>query len=143
MFMTQAELWHMHLLAVENAASGLEGVMTIIFAYLSAAYFVGHRLTRFQAILVSVFFIVATSITSFMALVEFRRAAYFMNGLGRFGVASISPNEFIIPLFAVVIGLFTLGAVIFMYQVRRDARSGASASHSGWEAAHGGGQGGH
>lgn len=141
--MTEAELWHMHLLAVENAAAGLEAVMTIIFAYLSAAYFVGGRLTRFQAILVSIFFIVATSITSFMALVEFRRAAYFMNKLGRFDVASISPNEFIIPLFAVFIGLFTLGSVIFMYQVRRDARAGASAPGSGAEAAQGAGHGDH
>jgi len=41
--MTEAELWYMQLLAVENTSAGLEGVATIAFAYLAAAYFVGAK----------------------------------------------------------------------------------------------------
>jgi hypothetical protein len=47
--MTQAELWNMQLLAAANASEAFQGVVTIIFAYLVTAYFVGRRLTRFQA----------------------------------------------------------------------------------------------
>ena len=47
--MTEAELWHMHLLAVENTSAGLEGVSTIIFGYLAATYLIGAKLSRFQA----------------------------------------------------------------------------------------------
>lgn len=118
--MTEAELWHMHLLAVENASVGLQGVMTIIFAYLATAHFVGKNLTRFQAVLASFFFVIAAGVSSFMALVEFRRAAFFMVQLGgRFGVASISPNNFVIPLFAVLMALLIPASVYFMYQVRK------------------------
>lgn len=124
--MTEAELWHMHLLAVENTSSGLEGVMTIIFAYLATAYFAGHRLTRLQAAFVSVFFVFGASVASFMALVEFRRAAYFIDRLSsRFGVESISPNDIVISLFAVVLALFIPASVLFMYQRRRNIQPGS------------------
>lgn len=118
--MSEAELWHMQLLAADNAASSLEGVMTILFAYLAAAYFVGKNLSRFQAALVSFFFVIAGATSSFMALVEFRRAAFFMEQLTeRFGVASISPNHIIIPVYGVVMALLIPACVYFMYQMRR------------------------
>ena len=124
--MTEAELWHMHLLAVENASVGLQGVMTIIFAYLATAHFVGKSLTRFQAVLASTFFVIAAGVVSFMALVEFRRAVFFMDQLGvRFGIASISPNNVVIPLFAVLIALLIPASVYFLYQVRKHPSGGA------------------
>jgi len=118
--MTEAELWHMHLLAVENTSSGLEGVMTIIFAFLATAYFVGGRLTRVQAALLSIFFVVGAGTASMMAMVEFRRSVFFMDKLTQqFGVVSISPNSVVVPLLAIVLGLFIPASVVFLYQMRR------------------------
>jgi hypothetical protein len=129
--MTEAELWHMHLLAVENTSSALQGVMTIIFAYLATAYFAGHRLTRLQAAFVSVFFVCGAAVASFMALVEFRRAAFFMDRLaGQFGIESISPNSLVIPFFAGVMAIFIPASVLFMYQRRRTNQPGAQEESS-------------
>lgn len=127
--MTEAELWHMQLLAVENAVAGLEGVITIIFAYLAAAHFVGPRLTRFQAAMASSFFVIAAATSAFMAMVEFRRAAFFMSRLSsQYGVVSMSPNQVVIPLFAVLVVLAIPASVFFMYQSRRSGRGAPGGS---------------
>ena len=54
--MTEAELWHMMLLAADNTFSGMAGIASITFAYLAAAYFVGAKLSRFQAAVATVSF---------------------------------------------------------------------------------------
>lgn len=127
--MTEAELWHMHLLAVENTSSGLEGVMTIIFAFLATAYFVGGRLTRVQAALLAAFFTVGAGTASLMALVEFRRSVFFMEKLTQqFGVVSISPNSIVVPLMAIILALFIPASVVFLYQMRRKERPSQDAA---------------
>ena len=127
--MTEAELWHMHLLAVDNTSAGLEGVMTIVFAFLATAYFVGKRLTRVQAALLSIFFVVGAGTASLMAMVEFRRSVYFMDKLAQqFGVVSISPNSVVVPLMAIILGLFIPASVVFLYQMRRIDHPGDKAS---------------
>lgn len=127
--MTEAELWHMQLLAVENTVACLEGTITIVFAYLAAAHFVGPRLTRFQAALASSFFVIAAASSAIMVLVEFRRAAFFMTRLStQYGVESISPNYAMIPLFAALMALAIPASVFFMYQARRDGRGAPDAT---------------
>ena len=127
--MTEAELWNMQLLAAANASEAFQGVVTIIFAYLVAAYFVGRRLTRFQAALVSLFFVLGAAGASFMTFVEFRRAAMFMEQLtSQFGVESISPNAVVLPLYAVLMALLIPASVFFMYQIRKDPQLGAGGS---------------
>lgn len=122
--MTEAELWHMHLLAVDNTASSLEGLTTIIFAYLAAAYFVGGKLSRFQAALATLFFVVVVSITSFFTFVEYRRAAFFIRELTEnYGVKSIAPNDVVAPVLAIVLALLIPACVYFMYEARRKART--------------------
>jgi len=124
--MSQAELWQLQLLAAANTAEAFQGVVTIIFAYLVTAYFVGRRLTRFQAALVSLFFVLGAAGASFMAFVEFRRAAMFMEQLtSQFGVESISPNAVVIPLYATLMALLIPASVFFMYQIRRNPELGA------------------
>jgi hypothetical protein len=126
--MTEAELWQLHLVAVANTAEAFQGVLTIVFAYLVTAYFVGRRLTRFQSALVSLLFLLGAVGASFMSIVEFRRAVLFMGQLtSRFGVESISPNAVIIPLYAVLMGLLISAAVYFMYQIRRNPDLGGAA----------------
>ena len=125
--MTEAELWQLQLLAAANTEQAFQGVLTIIFAYLVTAYFVGRRLTPFQSALVSLFFLLGAAGASFMAIVEFRRAAMFMEQLTRqFGVVSISPNAVVIPLYAVLMGLLIPAAVFFMYQIRRNPELGGA-----------------
>jgi flagellar biosynthesis protein FliP len=124
--MTQAELWHMQLLASANTSEAFEGVLTIIFAYLATAYFVGRRLTRFQAALVSFFFVLGTAGAALMTFVEFRRAVMFMEQLtSQFGVQSISPNAVVIPMYAILMALLIPASVFFMYQIRRNPELGA------------------
>lgn len=121
--MTQAELWQLQLMAAANTTQAFQGVLTIIFAFLATAYFVGRRLTRPQAMLASIFFLVGAAGSAFMAYVEFRRAAMFMAQLtAEFGVESISPNALIVPGFAVVMLLLIGASVAFMFQVRRTPR---------------------
>ena len=63
------------------------------------------------------------------ALVEFRRAAMFMEQLtSQFGVESISPNAVVIPLYAVLMALLIPASVFFMYQIRKDSQLGAGGS---------------
>lgn len=44
--MTQAELWHLQLMAAANTSEAFQGVVTIVFAFLATAYLVGRRPTR-------------------------------------------------------------------------------------------------
>lgn len=124
--MTEAELWHMHLLAVENTSAGLEGVSTIIFGYLAATYLIGAKLSRFQATLLTVFFVIVAGLSEFFSFVEYRRAIYFMRKLtADYGISSISPNDAILPIFAVALAMLIPACVYFMYQVRSASGSGA------------------
>jgi len=122
--MTEAELWHMHLLAVENTFNGFENVATIIFAYLATAYFVGGKLSRFQAALATVFFVFIASIFSAFAFTEYRRVLYFLRELTEnYGVSAMLPNDLILPVGAILLALLIPACVYFMYQVRRNAKA--------------------
>ena len=127
--MTEAELWHMHLLAVENTFIGMENVATIIFAYLATAYFVGSKLSRFQAALATVFFVSVASMFSAFAFTEYRRIVYFLRKLKEnYGVSEMLPNDAILPVGAIVLALLIPACVYFMYQVRRNAKTVESTS---------------
>lgn len=122
--MTEAELWHMHLLAVENTFTGLDNVATIIFAYLATAYFVGSKLSRFQAALATVFFVGIAAVSSLYAFTEYRRNIYFLRELTEnFGVTAMLPNDVIMPVSAIFLALLIPACVYFMYQVRRNAKT--------------------
>jgi hypothetical protein len=122
--MTEAELWHMNLLAAENTFAGMENLATIVFAYLATAYFVGGKLSRFQAALVSVFFVFVASVFGAYAYTELRRAVYFLNELKEnYGVSEMVPNDVIVPVGAIVLALLIPACVYFMYQVRRNANA--------------------
>jgi hypothetical protein len=125
--MTEAELWHMMLLAAEDLSANLETLLAVVFAYLATAHFVGKKLSPFQAGLVSFFFVFAAGTAGFMALVMWRRTAYFMDQLiSRFGVESFAPNQLLIVMFAVVLALLVPACVFFMYQSRRHGMPAAA-----------------
>ena len=121
--MTGAELWHMNLLAAENTFAGMDNVATIIFAFLATAYFVGGKLSRSQAALVTVFFVLAASVSSACVFTEYRRAVYFLRELTEnYGVSAMLPNAVILPVGGIVLALLIPACVYFMHHVRRNAK---------------------
>jgi len=124
--MTEAELWHMQLLAVDNSIGGASILLTMISGYLAVAYFVGSRLSRFQAAMLSTFFTLGAGLGAFMALVQFRRAGYFIERLSaQFGVQSYMPNTAMTYVAGILLFLLIPAALFFMYQIRRNPRVGA------------------
>ena len=123
--MTEAELWHVQLLAVANSGDALMGVLTIFSGYLAASYFVGSRLTRDQAVTVSVLFVLGAGLAEFATFVQLRRAFYFIERLtAQFGVQSFMPNTFVTYFATTVMILLIPAALYFMYQVRRNPTLG-------------------
>jgi hypothetical protein len=117
----------MQLLAVENTFIGMENVATIVFAYLATAYFVGAKLSRFQAALATVFFIFVAAVFSAIALTEYRRGIYFLRELTEnHGVSAMLPNDVILPVGGIVLALLIPACVYFMYQVRKNSRLGSA-----------------
>jgi hypothetical protein len=119
--MTQAELWQLQLLAVSNSIGGMGVLLTMLSGYLLTAYFVGHRLGRFQVALVSTFFVLGAGLGAFMTLVQLRRALYFIEQLGsQFDVRSYVPNTFMTYFGGTLLCLLVPAALLFMYQIRRN-----------------------
>jgi uncharacterized membrane protein len=130
--MTEAELWHMQLLAVDNSIGGVSVLLTLISGYLAVAYLVGRRLGRFQVGLISIFFALGAGLGAFLTLVQFRRAAYFIEQLEtQFGVHSYMPNAAMNYLGGIVMFLLIPAALFFMYQIRRNPALGADQGQAG------------
>ena len=130
--MTQAELWQLQLLAVSNSIDGIGVLLTVLSGYLLAAYFVGHRLSRYQAALVSTFFVVGAGLGAFMTFVQLRRAFYFIEQLSsQYGVRSYMPNTVMTYLGGTLLCLLVPAALFFMYQIRRNPSLGAGQSQTG------------
>ena len=55
--MTEAELWGLLLALTERGVSFGTQLLTMVSAYLAVAYFIGSRLTRGQALVVSAIFV--------------------------------------------------------------------------------------
>jgi len=123
--MTEAELWHLQLLAVDNSIGGASVLLTVISGYLAVAYFVGRRLGRFQVVLISIFFTLGAGLGAFMTLVQFRRVAYFIGQLNaQFGVHSYMPNTAMTYFGGILMFLLIPAALYFMYQIRRNPQLG-------------------
>jgi len=122
--MTEAELWHMMLLAADNTFSGMAGIASITFAYLAAAYFVGPKLSRFQAALATGFYMITGGSWSFFTVVFYRRGIFFMHELEKnYRIESFAPTDAFLPIIAAALGLLIPACIYFMYQVRRNARA--------------------
>jgi hypothetical protein len=130
--MTQAELWQLQLMAVSNSMDGIGVLLTMLSGYLLTAYFVGSRLSRYQAALVSTFFVFGAGLSAFMTLVQLRRALYFIEQLGsQYDVRSYVPNTFMTFFGGTLLCLLVPAALFFMYQIRRNPTLGASQGQAG------------
>jgi TRAP-type mannitol/chloroaromatic compound transport system permease small subunit len=127
--MTEAELWHMQLLAAANTFAGMDNVATIIFACLATAYFVGGKLSRSQAVLATVFFVIGATVSTVYALTEYRRSVYFLRELTEnYGISAMLPNDVILPVGGIFLALLIPACVYFMYHVRSNAKTVESTS---------------
>jgi hypothetical protein len=130
--MTQAELWQLQLMAVSNAIDGIGVLLTVLSGYLLTAYLVGHRLSRYQAALVSTFFMFGAGLGAFMVFVQLRRAFYFIEQLGsQYDVRSYMPNTVMTYLGGILMCLLVPAALFFMYQIRRNPTLGAGQGQQG------------
>ena len=124
--MTEAEIWQLQLLAVSNAIDGIGVLLTVISGYLVTAYFVGNRLSRYQAAVISILFLLGVGLGSLMTFVQIRRTAYFIWQLKlQFGVQSYMPNTAMVYLAGILLFLLIPAALFFMYQIRRNPQLGA------------------
>ncbi|KPK54130.1 MAG: hypothetical protein AMJ63_04175 [Myxococcales bacterium SG8_38_1] len=127
--MTEGELWEMMLAVAGNATSAFAGLTTMVFAYLAAAYMVGSRLTRFQALVVSSFFVFFATIATAGLYGTLARGIDFAARLQK-----IHPDKRLLMDEALVYPLLALCALtiptslFFMYQIRKKPKIGASGS---------------
>jgi len=124
--MTQAELWQLQLLAVSNGITAFGVLLTLITGYLVTAYFAGSRLSRYQAAVVSILFVLGAGLDAFMIFAETRRAYFFIDQLKlEFAVQSFTPSTFTVYLMGTLLALLIPAALFFMYQIRRNPNLGA------------------
>lgn len=79
--MTEAELWDQLVQWVLGGGAAMMSFITIMFAFLVMAYFVGAKLSRIQAATVSALFIWASCIMIYAVVGYFYRAQMFKDRL--------------------------------------------------------------
>lgn len=124
--MTEAEIYELALLSFDSVGTQLGLVLTLTFAYLATAYFVGSKLTRFQAAVVSFLFVFGMSILTVGCFGTLQRAISMIDRL-----RVLHPDETFIMSDAWAYSMTTLMALaipvslFFMYQIRRHPQLGA------------------
>jgi len=124
--MSEAELWEMFLDSLSVTTSVFNGALTVDFAYLATAYFVGRRLSTFQTVVVSFLYVFGAAILTLSFIGMLNRALYFAARL-----KEIDPDLFFLaspPYVITFVALLVLSipvSLFFMYQIRRNADLGA------------------
>ena len=130
--MAQAELWQLQLLAVSNGITAFGILLTLITGYLVTAYLAGSRLSRYQAAVVSILFVLGAGLDAFMPFLQLRRAFYFIEQLSsHYGVQSYMPSTVMTYLGGTLMCLLVPAALYFMYQVRSNPALGAAQGQAG------------
>jgi hypothetical protein len=123
--MSEAELWELFFQASDAVGMGATVFLTVVSAYLAAAYFVGARLGRYQVTFVSVLFVLFAAFAAFMTFFAFKRLFYFVGLLeNRHGFVRYLPDGTPLLLMALD-AILVVAALYFMYQIRRNPRLGA------------------
>ena len=127
--MTQAELLELLGIYAQNS-QGLFGLLlTVLFAYLATAYFVGHRLSSFQGAVISVLFVFGTGFLLIAMYGALLRLVFLAAQLQQ-----IYPDQtFLVSLgflqgFVVLAALSIPVSLFFMYQIRQNPKLGAASS---------------
>jgi hypothetical protein len=129
MTMSEAELWEMFLEAMSVTTSVFSVLLTVNFAYLATAYFVGRRLSGFQALVVSFLYVVGAGILTLSFVGVLNRSLEFAARL-----KEIDSDLFFVvtPFYAVTFAALLAFSIpvglIFMYQIRRNPSLGAGST---------------
>jgi hypothetical protein len=124
--MTEAELWEMFFESANMATSVFSVVLTVNFAYLATAYFVGKRLSTFQTLVVSFLYVFGAAILTMSFAAMLNRGMEFAARL-----QEIHPDRFFLmsPVytltFSALLALSIPVSLFFMYQIRRNPTLGA------------------
>lgn len=125
--MTEAEYYELTFMAFDTTSGNFSLLLSILFAYLATAFFVGNRLTGFQAMVVSFLFVFAASIMVAATYGSMQRAMSFVDHLRQ-----LHPEEFFMmsaPFANALLVLMSLSipvSLYFLYQIRRNPGLGAT-----------------
>ena len=120
--MTEGELYAALEQATATAASFSDSSVVVLTGYLLIAFFVGDKLTRFQAVFASIMFVGLYLSYQISIWGQLSRMGHFNFELSRLG--SDIPLDRVYPHFSPLISLLlALGALYFMWSVRH-SRSG-------------------
>ena len=77
--MTEAELLELAEITVANALTGFTMYLSVMFAYVVTAYFVGNKLTSTQVVLASGLFLFGAFLSTGATVIALARAAGYIN----------------------------------------------------------------
>ena len=121
--MAEAELWELIAVHAANAMSAFNIYLTVTFAYLLAAYFVGAKLSKLQTGLISGLFIFSAGSGWLAMLIYLRRTVIFQDMLA--SESEIYVRTFLIGgkfwsvYMAILLALGMAVSLYFMYDIRR------------------------
>ena len=128
--MTEAELWEILVLVSGGTNNFFGQLIAVVSAYLAVAYFLGNRLTRGQALIISFLFVVIATTTvagiygGVLRAVEFASELQQIRPDLRFVLAGPMAHLFPGLSAAVDFGMIPV-SLLFMYQIRKNPKLGA------------------
>jgi hypothetical protein len=128
--MTEADMFETVAFYSSNAMTGFNTYVSVMFAYLAVAYFVGGKLTRLQATIISGLFLLAGFTAIFVCNTQIGPIAHFQAVLGSkhqyFIIGGIPRAELIRSILLPLMGLGMIASLYFMFIEYRDGHSSSS-----------------
>ena len=104
--------------------------LSLVTAYIIAAFVAGARLSSFQLWIVNLVFSISTGIMGLLCFLTFERFfAHAVIADTPASAAASQPVDFTLPLIALLIALI-LGSFSFMWSIRRDRSNASQLSHN-------------
>ena len=121
--MTQAELWELNFICIANSLTAFSIYLTVTFAYLGVAFFVGAKLSRLQAFVMSGLFIFASLAALGGCMAQLRRASEFQLQLqsqsGELALMPLTNASFWVTYMPLLMLAGVVVSLYFMWDTRR------------------------
>jgi hypothetical protein len=121
--MTEAELWELNAIYISSSIDAAGMYLTVTFAYIAAAYFVGAKLTRLQVSLISGLYVFAASSATAGCVLFLRRSVTFQEMLApraeAYGRELIASLGFWSGYMGAILSVGVFVSLYFMYDVRK------------------------
>jgi hypothetical protein len=121
--MSEFEIASITAAAMANFLTAFTVFLSIVTAYIVAAFVAGSRLTKLQLVIVNLSFLIATSILGYLVVAAFRR--FYSSAIAK---SNFNPEggplaiDFTCPL-GMLIVIFIAGCLIFMHTIRKETQS--------------------